>query len=569
MNKMTIREWLINNKIKHRFLDEDVVEIHGFGKCYVQDTSKVKSVFKTNSDKSELNLTANRLELQSEGIEYIVLEFGDNWYYCPINSDFDLKILKYVGERELPSCPYEIANIGIHSPFELLNGSFGIEKWVEKAKHCQHIGVGVCDLNTMASHYTLQKVCEANGLKFVFGYSLNVNDGVDVFSAKVYAQTQQGLQNLLRIQKAIMVDSEDKAIDITTLKTLGAGNVIVIGKTSASWVLKNMGIATLLASSFEGAYFQVDLSEYKAERIDAVVLHEAKVYFDNLYHKSPFLPALICDAYYLDKDDARNKIILNKIATGAAHEQSEEQFFKDADEHYVLFHSVFNDKAWDIDKLFVECASNAMNILKNAHARYDTSRNYMPQYDMTEKEREKYGTTHNMFCELLEDGLSRLCPKGKEKLYRDQMEYEKYIIESTNNVDYLLVQWDTCNWARSNGILVGCGRGSAAGSLLLYLLGVTLVDPIQYELIFERFLLPERAGLYSAQTTMIGADIETKKFVEISMGGRTIQIDFDSQLLVKRNGAEIVVFADELCAGDDVLLDRRDELFTIKELSAL
>ena len=75
-----------------------------------------------------------------------------------------------------------------------------------------------------------------------------------------------------------------------------------------------------------------------------------------------------------------------------------------------------------------------------------------------------------------------------------------YIIESTDNVDYLLVQYDTCNWARRNNIFVGCGRGSAAGSLLLYLLGITLIDPIKYDLIFERFLLPERAGLAPADT---------------------------------------------------------------------
>ena len=149
------------------------------------------------------------------------------------------------------------------------------------------------------------------------------------------------------------------------------------------------------------------------------------------------------------------------------------------------------------------------------------------------------------------------------------MEYEKYIIESTNNVDYLLVQYDTCNWSRRNNILVGCGRGSAAGSLLLYLLGITLIDPLRYDLIFERFLLPERAGLYPSDTTIIGEDIESRDYVEITLeNGKTIKIDKDAQLYVKREGEEapITIYADELQDDDDILFDNKDELFTIDEL---
>ena len=149
------------------------------------------------------------------------------------------------------------------------------------------------------------------------------------------------------------------------------------------------------------------------------------------------------------------------------------------------------------------------------------------------------------------------------------MEYEKYIIESTDNIDYLLVQYDTCNWSRSNNIFVGCGRGSAAGSLLLYLLGITLIDPIRYDLIFERFLLPERAGLYPSDTTIIGQDINSRRFVTIEFEhGKTIKVDSDAQMLVKRDGTEepIKIYADELQEGDDILFDNKDELFTINEL---
>lgn len=308
----------------------------------------------------------------------------------------------------------------------------------------------------------------------------------------------------------------------------------------------------------------------KAERIDIKVLEASKYYFDHIYQSSNISvpPVLLCDCYYLDKDDAKNKIILNKVAEGAAHEQSEEQYYKDIDEHYLSFNQLFDAEKWDIPALFKECCDNTLIILENANARFENARNFMPKYDLTPEELKKYGNVHNMFCQLLEDGLKRLVPKEKQVEYRKQMEYEKYIIESTNNVDYLLVQYDTCNWARKNDILVGCGRGSAAGSLLLYLMGITLIDPIKYDLIFERFLLPERAGLYQSDTTIIGEDLSVNDFVEVVLeNGKIIKIDKDAELLVKRVDEEpVTVYADELKEGDNILFDNKDLLFTINEL---
>lgn len=100
-------------------------------------------------------------------------------------------------------------------------------------------------------------------------------------------------------------------------------------------------------------------------------------------------------------------------------------------------------------------------------------------------------------------------------------------------------------------------------------MGITLIDPIKYDLIFERFLLPERAGLYPAQTTIIGEDIESLKYMEVDLEcGRSLKIDVDAQLIIKREGEEepIIVYADELQEGDDILFDNKDELFTINEI---
>lgn len=566
-------EWLNNNKIEFTIIDPEVIEIDGFGKVYFQNTEKssYNSIFRKDKDGEYIfNSMEEPSVLMNENINYIAFKFGDNFYYYDMRQEFKLNILKYVGKRKPTQRSTEFVNLGVHTPFELLNGSFMPQMWVQKAKYLGHEAIGICDKNTMASCFTLQKECESAGITPVFGYSLTVENAEFKFGAKVYVQTQQGFRHLLRIQKAIMVDNVDnKTISFSELVKRGQGNVLVMDKYTPLFMKENPDIINQLTAAFDRVFYQVDLSEYKAERIDIKVLEATKLYFHELYNNKHYpRPILISDCYYLDKDDAKNKIILNKIAEGAAHEQSDDQYFKDVDDHYAIFAQLFSSQ-WDVDKLFEECCKYTVEIANNATARMDVTKNYMPKYDMTPEEKEKYGTPHNMFNQLLEEGLQRLAPKDKIDQYRKQMEYEKYIIESTDNVDYLLVQYDTCNWARRNNILVGCGRGSAAGSLLLYLLGITLIDPIKYDLIFERFLLPERAGLYPADTTIIGEDISSSDYMEITLeGGQVIKIDRDAELIVKREGHEepIRVYADELEENDDILFDNKDVVFTLNEL---
>jgi DNA polymerase-3 subunit alpha len=122
------------------------------------------------------------------------------------------------------------------------------------------------------------------------------------------------------------------------------------------------------------------------------------------------------------------------------------------------------------------------------------------------------------------------------------------------------------NWARKNGVQTGVGRGSAAGALTLYVLGITLIDPMKFNLIFERFLLPERAGLEPHTVTIVGNDVKVKEYVEIKLENKTLRVPVDSEFMVVRDGAEIKVQASDLQPGDDIVWDQRDSLFTLKEI---
>lgn len=560
-------DWLNANRISYSRIDNDVVEIEGFGKMFLANLDSVESIFRGKDDDIQFNLMETPQVLMDEEIFHVAFKFGNNWYYYDLRQEFKFNILKYVGKREVSQKTTPFVNLGMHSPYELLNGSGGVDQWVKKALYLGHTALGMCDYNTMAGTLNLQKECKNAGIKHIFGYSFSLGHYEEKVGMKIYALNQKGLQNMLRVQKEIMVDSENQTLSLSLLLSHGEGNVLVLGKKSAFWIDANRFAIDELKKVFDAVYFQVDLSEYKAERIDVEILNNAQSFFSKFYHAETdtfyIEPILLCDSYYLDQDDAINKILLNKIATRAAHEQSRDQYLKDVDEHFNTVSSLFDGESFDIDKLFERMCAHTVDIAEKASAAYEIGRNFMPQYDMLPEEKEKYGDRRNMFLQLLEDGFKKLVPAGKEKEYRERLDYEVYVLESTNNLDYMLVQYDTVNWAGKNDILVGCGRGSAGGCLVLYLLGITLVDPIKYDLIFERFLLPERAGLEPSSVTKIAENIDSKEFVEIEMSGKKYKFDIDAQFLVKRGDETVQVFADELSAGDDIVFDNRDLIWNL------
>lgn len=562
-----LKKWLEANKIGYRQIDNEVIEVTDFGKMYLADLSNAHCIFRGTENDLQFNLMERPEVLMQEQIYYVAFKFGLNWYWFDLREKFKFNILKYIGKRSRCKVDVPFVNLGVHTPYELLNGSGDLATWVKKAKYLGHQALGICDRNTMAATLNLQKECKKAGIRHIFGYSFTLEHNGDKVDMKIYCQSQKGLRNMLRIQKEIMVDSQNACQSLPGLLRHAEGNVLVLGKLSSYWMVKCPEILHSMELAFDKVYYQVDLGEYKAERIDVEVLKAAQTYFSNFYtqESDTFLiePVLICDNYYLDKDDARNKIILNKIAAGAAHEQSDDQYFKDADEHYDVISTLFDTNHWDIDSLFERMCNHTVEIAERAVAHYETDRNFMPQYDMTPQEKERYGDRRLMFLALLEEGFSKLVPEGQQDEYRKRLEYEVYILESTNNVDYLLIQFDTVNWARKNGILVGCGRGSAGGSLVLYLLGITLIDPIKYDLLFERFLLPERAGLYPGEVTVIIGGMLSTQIVQVTLANKKTYIfDKDAKLKVMREGHWMTVYADELALGDDIIFDNRDLIFT-------
>ena len=564
-------QWLSANKIVYRQIDNEVVEIEDFGRMLLADLSGVKSIFRGAEGNLQFNLMESPDILIAEGINYVAFPFGDNFYYYDLREDFRMNILKYIGCRQPCQCTEEFVNLGVHTPYELLNGSGDLALWVHKARWMGHTALGICDRNTMAGTLNLQKACAAAGINHVFGYSCAMKFRDELVDVKIYCQSRQGLQNLLRIQKEVMVDSNDNTISYKGLLSRGQGNVLVLGTLASYWMQRHPMLVQGFQTHFDKVYYQVDVSEYKAERIDREGLEAVKRFFDCFYVKSMDTfrvePVLIADCYYPDRDDARSKVVLNKIATGAAHRQSDDQYFKDVDEHYAALCPLFGEQ-WDFDALFARMCRGTVEIVKGAEATFETGRMFMPRYILRPEEKGQYGDCRTLFHALLETGLQQKAPKDRIDDYRKRLDEEVYIIESTGNVDYFLVQWDMVAEAHRRGIVTGVGRGSAGGSLVSYLLGITSIDPVAYDLLFSRFLVPERCGLnWVREITVLGGNVQVEagnSYVEIEMNGRTYLFDRDAQFRVGRGGEELKIYADQLQAGDDIRLDRRDILWNLE-----
>lgn len=569
-----LTQWLDTQNIDYMVIDNEVVDIPNFGKMFLADLSGVETIFKGKDDNLQFNLMENPDVLQEEGIFFVAFPFGNNWYYYDLREEFRFNSLIHIGKPKIPKHNIPFVNLGIHTSFELLNATGSLDGYCRKAKWLGHSAIGICDRNTMAATLNLQKECAKAGLKHIFGYSLTMQHYETMVDVKLYALTNEGLHNLLQIQREVMVDSEEATTEYSKLLCYGKGCVLVLGTLSAYWITENSRNIERLKERFDMLFYQVDANEYKADRIDREQLNALKHYFENCYDavndSFSVEPILITDCYYIDRDEASSRLVVNKIATGAAHRQSVEQYFKSVDEHYNTLHSLFTEK-WDFDRLFERMCRHTVEVAERADAAFETGKMFMPEYMMRPEEQERYGDRRTMFLQLLEEGLSEKIPEEQHKVYRDRLDEEVYIIESTDNVDYFLVQWDMVKEAKRRGIATGIGRGSAGGSLVSYLLGITSIDPIKYDLIFSRFLVPERCGLnWKDKLTVLAPDTTIQRgmdYIEVELDNTTYRMHPEAELRIVRDGEEMTVTADKLSCGDEILFDRRDCLWNLKEIA--
>ena len=191
------------------------------------------------------------------------------------------------------------------------------------------------------------------------------------------------------------------------------------------------------------------------------------------------------DVHYVKKEDAATQDILLCIRDNKKIEDQNRVSYMNLD---LSLHS--EEEMRTLLPEFSEAVDNTEKIANRCNVEISLGQTQLPHFDVPPGE-----TTETLLRKLCELGLTKRYGQDILPKHRERMEYELSVIEKTGYASYFLIVQDFVNWAKDNGVVVGPGRGSAAGSFVAYLTGITNIDPIEYKLLFERFLNPERVSM--------------------------------------------------------------------------
>ena len=522
MNKLL--EYLKDNLIKFEQVSENIVKIGE--KTYQlvfpdKDGVLFDSLFQMTCDDTEE--------------DNYVFEFGGKWYWTPKGTETNpqLNLLKHIGEANIepPSLPW----LGIHGKYEILNGSRDYKDWCKKAKFLKCDTLGICELNTLAGTMPFQMECDSFELKSIIGETFIVrNQKQDLhYRIKLYAKNEQGWQTLLKFNKSVNVDN-NRFVDEDYFWNNVEDCIIVVDPKYIEYdYLKNV----FCYLDEKNTYYQLDTVQYDNQDSD-------KKYLENLgkFIKSPIKPILIQDSYYLDKEDAYIKTKLNQIS-GDREFKSNNQYFKCFDQIFDELDTIFDKNSKTFDSLLDEALKSVYIVSKQCNFRIDSENFHLPNYVLTEEQSKQFKDKDELFYYLLEEGFDKKVPKIKKTEYRERLDSELSVINKGDKlIDYFLILWDIINWCDKNDILVGVGRGSAGGCLVSYLLNIIRIDPIKYDLLFERFLNENRIGKKEGQVKIVVETDEEK-----------IELWHNQKVQIKRGDHIELINAKDLKNNDEIL----------------
>jgi len=516
---MSLQEWIEENKMsisESKMGDSDIITIEEVGTfLYIHpfDGKIIDEDFSFIISDEEFDL------LDEKKVNFILFEFGEKFYYSGIKTSknkyneiiFEPEFLdfKYLGKTSEPFIT-EFSHLGVHSEYEMMNGSGSCEVWAKKASFLGCKALGICDKNTMAGTLSLQTFCEKKGLKCVIGETVVVarnysedKQNQEIFELKLFVLNYEGWKNILLINKAINVDYNN-FIPEELLYSLGTGLCCVVPKESEfNYIIENKKEIIRLISkykkSFDKVFYQLDTVEFTSDQLFKEHLKNIDFYILN--YKKILKPILINDSYYLDKEESGLKSLLNKI-NNKVYPESTEQYFKSVGDT-INSYSEWIDSVEPLFESIMEGIENASKLVDLIDFRINTGERKLPQFEVKDVE--------GLFFEQLEKGVNeRLGNFDKKKLdvYLKQIEVECNVIVPNGLCDYFMILWDIINWCKNNDINIGTGRGSVCGSLVAYCLHITDVDPIKYGLMFERFLNETRVGGERAKSADSMPDID-------------------------------------------------------------
>jgi DNA polymerase-3 subunit alpha len=394
----------------------------------------------------------------------------------------------------------------------MLDGAARIKPLVDAAVEQGMPAVAVTDHGNMFGAFDFWRTATDAGIKPIIGTEAYLTPGThrtdrtrirwgdgggdDVSGSGAYthmtmfAATTEGMHNLFRMSSKASTEGYyfKPRMDRELLNTYSSGIIATTGCPSGE-VQTRLRLGQYEEAKKAAAEFRdiFGKENFFAEIMDHGLGIERRIMADLLrLAKELDLPLVATnDLHYTHAADAKSHAALLCVQSGSTLDDPN-RFKFDADEFYLK-------SAAEMRQLFrdhPEACDNTLAIAERCDVKFDTSANYMPRFPVPEEE-----TEQSWFVKEVEKGLHERYPEGITEAVRKQADYEIGVISQMGFPGYFLVVADFINWSKRNGIRVGPGRGSGAGSMAAYAMRITDLDPLRHGLIFERFLNPDRVSM--------------------------------------------------------------------------
>ena len=395
-------------------------------------------------------------------------------------------------------------HLHLHTGYSLLDGSSKIPELVRRVKELGMDACAITDHGVMYGVIEFYKACKAEGIKPIIGCEVYVAPGSRFEKGKeksaerynhliLLAENDTGHKNLMKLVSRGFTEGfyYKPRVDYELLSEYHEGII------ASSACLAGIVPTKLRNGDYEGAKAEaMRLQEIFGENnffleLQDHGLSEQKFVNQGLMRISSEtgIPLVATnDCHYLYKEDAEAHDVLICIQT-QKNVYDEDRMKYEGGQFYVKS----PEEMEEVFHYIPEAIHNTEEIARRCNVEIEFGKYHLPQYPVPEGY-----TSLSYLNKLCEDGFKKRyegATEATETMLRERLKYETDTITSMGFVDYFLIVWDYINFAKENHIAVGPGRGSAAGSIVAYCLGITGVDPIRYNLLFERFLNPERVTM--------------------------------------------------------------------------
>uniref|UniRef100_UPI0040282CF8 DNA polymerase III subunit alpha n=1 Tax=Candidatus Scatousia sp. TaxID=3085663 RepID=UPI0040282CF8 len=387
----------------------------------------------------------------------------------------------------------------VHSEYSLLDGAIRVKDLVDFAKENDMPAVALTDHGVMYGDMELYTTAKENGVKPILGCEFYVHDGDIEEKNKLHnpcyhlvllAKDKAGYANLIKLVSVAWCKGRymHPRINFDILKEHHEG-LICLSACLGGEVLQN-----LLKDDYEAAkataqrYKDLFGDDYYIELQDHGIEEQKRTNppLIKLANELGIKMVITNDSHYLRREDADMHDTLLCMQTNSDKDDPNRFHFPN-NEFYVKTAEQLRDSfKWMDSDTFDECIKNTVDIAEKCHLILELGKSPLPDYKVPA------GHTIESYLEyLVYEGCKKRYGEISPEL-KERIDYEIGVIEQMGFAAYFLITWDFIHYAKTHGIPVGPGRGSAAGSVVAYALEITDLDPIQHKLLFERFLNPER-----------------------------------------------------------------------------